>query len=117
MGEFIAKQAGGKKSKPVTEKLKSPKAAAKKGKESRTWALGGTNKEFESLDYTKDKVSGDSEMIFQQASYMPKAESVGTLKGELKDMEVESDDDYEEKQMKILERDTKKTARASAKKT
>jgi len=57
---------------------KSPKAAAKKGKESRTWALGGTNKEFESLDYTKDKVSGDSEMIFQQASYMPKAE-VGRL--------------------------------------
>lgn len=52
---------------------KSPKAA-KKGKEGRTWALGGTNKEFESLDYTKDKVSADSEMIFQQASYMPKAE-------------------------------------------
>jgi len=116
--EFIAKQAGGKKMKLSSEKTKSPKAASKKGKESRTWALGGTNKEFESLDYTKDKISSDSETIFQQASYMPKAESVGTLKGELKDMEVESDDDYEEEEEEeeVIERNTRKTAEASTKK-
>jgi len=109
--DFIAKQAGAKKIKPPTEKLKSPKANSKKSKESRTWALGGTTKEFESLDYTKDKDSADN--VSQQALYMPNAESIGTLKGELKDMEVESEEDYEEEEEE--QQDRKKVETSSKK--
>ena len=54
---------------------KSPKAigGGKKPKESRVWALSGTNKDAVTLDYTKDKDDGDSAPL-PQAVYLPDAD-------------------------------------------
>ncbi|XP_046442253.1 signal recognition particle receptor subunit alpha homolog [Daphnia pulex] len=96
--EFAEKMAAGKnKSKPPTEKLKSPKATSKKSKESRVWPLGGAPKDMETLDYTKDKDIGESPLP-QQAVYLPDPKSVGTLQGEVRDMDFESESEEEEQQ-------------------
>ncbi|XP_057364813.1 signal recognition particle receptor subunit alpha homolog [Daphnia carinata] len=94
--EFAEKMAAGKnKSKPTTEKLKSPKAASKKSKESRVWPLGGAPKDMETLDYTRDKDLGESPLP-QQAVYLPDPKAVGTLQGEVRDMDFESESEEEE---------------------
>lgn len=88
------------KSKPSNEKLKSPKAASKKSKESRIWALSGGAKEFESIDYTKDKDAADT-VLPQNAVYLPDPKAIGTLKGNVRDMEYESDSEEEEEEEEV----------------
>ena len=52
---------------------KSPKpgSSSKKSKESRVWALGGTTKDMETLDFTKDKEGAATAPLNAQADYLP----------------------------------------------
>lgn len=70
---------------------KSPKPTPdKKGKKARVWDLGGTNRDLPTLDFSKDKPE-DARSDFTSTNEM-----IGTMKGVIQDLEVESDDDIED---------------------
>ncbi|KAF4091502.1 hypothetical protein AMELA_G00037610 [Ameiurus melas] len=86
--EFIRKQAGGQ-----TEKsIKSPKRQKPKGKEKTVWDNGGTS--TKDLDYsgTNNKNSFNNQ---GQDEELP-AETVGSMKGDLRDVDYESSEDVDE---------------------
>ncbi|XP_067011837.1 signal recognition particle receptor subunit alpha homolog isoform X2 [Anabrus simplex] len=72
-----------KSPKAKAEKQKSPKPA-KEGKKPRKWELEGSNKEFTTLDYTRDKPQETSEIL-------PDTRMVGSMTGGIRDLEVDSD--------------------------
>ncbi|XP_058458565.1 signal recognition particle receptor subunit alpha homolog [Malaya genurostris] len=73
------------------DKPKSPKSPPQKsGKQMRVWDLGGNVKDLPNLDRCKDK----PEDI--RSDFTPSNEMIGTMKGGIQDLEVESDDDYSE---------------------
>ncbi|XP_058831559.1 signal recognition particle receptor subunit alpha homolog [Topomyia yanbarensis] len=75
------------------DKPKSPKSPPQKsGKQMRVWDLGGNVKDLPNLDRCKDK----PEDI--RSDFTPSNEMIGTMKGGIQDLEVESDDDYSEEE-------------------
>lgn len=67
---------------------KSPKPEKEKaGKKPRVWELGGTNKDLEVLDRSKDKPED------MKSDYTVDNEMIGSMKGGIQDLEVESEDD------------------------
>ncbi|XP_055530129.1 signal recognition particle receptor subunit alpha homolog [Wyeomyia smithii] len=73
------------------DKPKSPKSPSQKsGKQMRVWDLGGNVKDLPNLDRCKDK----PEDI--KSDFTPSNEMIGTMKGGIQDLEVESDSDYSE---------------------
>ena len=87
--------------KSTKEKTKFLEVVAKKTKESRVWKLGGAVKDLETLDYTKGKEKGDS--VLPNAAYLLDAGVVGTLKGQVRDMEVSEDEEEDDIQENITE--------------
>lgn len=70
---------------------KSPKPTPdKKTKKARVWDLGGTNRDLPVLDFSKDKPE-DARSDFTSTNEM-----IGTMKGVIQDLEVESEDDIED---------------------
>ncbi|CAO1441202.1 unnamed protein product [Diamesa serratosioi] len=79
-----------KKGGKTAEKQKSPKSPTERtGKKNRTWELDGNKNDLPNLDRTKDKPE-DVKSNFTNTDRM-----VGQLIGNIKDIEVESEDDYE----------------------
>lgn len=67
---------------------KSPKPEKEKaGKKPRVWELGGTNKDLEVLDRSKDKPED------MKSDYTVDNEMIGSMRGGIQDLEVESEDD------------------------
>lgn len=65
---------------------KSPKPEKEKaGKKPRVWELGGTNKDLEVLDRSKDKPED------MKSDYTVDNEMIGSMKGGIQDLEVESE--------------------------
>lgn len=81
-----------KKGGKTAEKQKSPKSPTERaGKKNRTWELDGNKNDLPNLDRTKDKPE-DMRSNFTNTDRM-----VGQLVGNIKDIEVESDEDeYED---------------------
>lgn len=61
----------------------------KAGKKDRIWELGGNNKDIPSLDWSKDKPED------ARSNFSHNDEMIGTMKGLIQDLEVESDEDDE----------------------
>lgn len=101
-----AKLFGGAKKKKQAE-TKSPEANKKKGKVGTKWELGGTSKDAETLDFTPDKgagaVNGEINLKSEEMEY------VGTMGGELRNIETDSESEEEEEE-------TNTTATATSKK-
>ncbi|XP_027017114.1 signal recognition particle receptor subunit alpha isoform X1 [Tachysurus fulvidraco] len=92
LAEFIRRQAGGR-----TEKSnKSPKPQKAKGKEKRVWDMGGTS--TKDLDYSGinnrryDDKGQDEEFPAEMLIH------VGSMKGDLRDVEYESSEDIDEEE-------------------
>lgn len=67
---------------------KSPKPEKEKaGKKPRVWELGGTNKDLEVLDRSKDKPED------MKSDYTVDNEMIGSMKGGIQDLEVESENE------------------------
>ncbi|KAG4076338.1 hypothetical protein HA402_005781 [Bradysia odoriphaga] len=83
-----------KLSKKKGDTKKSPKVAAppsdKAGKKPRVWELGGNNKDIPSLDRSKDRPE-DARSDFRHDDEM-----IGTMKGVIQDLEVESEEELED---------------------
>lgn len=83
-----------KLSKKKGDTKKSPKVPAtptdKAGKKPRVWELGGNNKDIPSLDRSKDKPE-DARSDFRHDDEM-----IGTMKGVIQDLEVESEEELED---------------------
>lgn len=86
---------------------KSPKPTPDKaGKKPRKWELGGTNQEAKTLDFSRDKPE-DARSDFTSSNQM-----IGTMKGVIADLEVESDDDdFEEEEEEEQESEDEVKAR------
>lgn len=67
-------------------------APEKKGKQARVWELGGNTKDLPVLDRSKDRPE-DARSDFRHDDQM-----IGTMKGVIQDLEVESDEDYSEEE-------------------
>merc|ERR1719158_168623 len=76
------------------DKTKSPKTPGKKEKKDRMWDNGGTQKEAVNLDYSRKNGNEDSkdENPSDNVTNINK-EMVKTMKGDLQDIEVETDDE------------------------
>lgn len=68
-------------------KSPQPTVQEKKGKQARVWALGGNDKDLPILDRSKDRPE-DARSDFRHDDEM-----IGTMKGVIQDLEVESEDD------------------------
>lgn len=67
---------------------KSPRTEKEKaGKKPRVWDLGGTNKDLVTLDRSKDKPED------VRSDFTPQDEMIGSMKGVIQDLEVESEDE------------------------
>ncbi|XP_058243228.1 signal recognition particle receptor subunit alpha isoform X2 [Hemibagrus wyckioides] len=92
LAEFIRRQAGGR-----TEKSnKSPKPQKPKGKEKRVWDMGGTS--TKNLDYseTNNRKYNNQEQDEEFPAEMQI--QVGSMKGDLRDVEYESSEDMDEEE-------------------
>ncbi|GAA6083327.1 signal recognition particle receptor subunit alpha isoform X1 [Tachysurus ichikawai] len=92
LAEFIRRQAGGR-----TEKSnKSPKPQKAKGKEKRVWDMGGTS--TKDLDYSgiHNRRYDDKGQDEEFPAEMPI--QVGSMKGDLRDVEYESSEDIDEEE-------------------
>lgn len=115
----LAEKMSGKKKTP--EVKKQTKTTPKSGKQARVWDLGGTNRDLPNLDRSKDKPE-DIKSDFTHDNEM-----IGTMRGIVKDLEVESEeeDDYssseeeeeEEVQKKPIKRTQVNNAAPNAKKS
>ncbi|XP_019527034.3 signal recognition particle receptor subunit alpha homolog [Aedes albopictus] len=75
------------------DKPKSPKSPQQKsGKQMRVWDLAGNTRDLPNLDRSKDK----PEDI--KSDFTPTDAIIGTMKGGIQDMEVESDSEYSEEE-------------------
>ncbi|XP_055703711.1 signal recognition particle receptor subunit alpha homolog [Phlebotomus papatasi] len=99
------------KNKPQNKKApKSPQDKA--GKKPRVWELGGTNKDLATLDRSKDKPED------VKSDFTANNEMIGTMRGGIQDLEVESEDEEEYSESSSDEADVKvNTTKASSKKT
>ncbi|XP_068234580.1 signal recognition particle receptor subunit alpha isoform X2 [Palaemon carinicauda] len=70
------------------EKTKSPKAV-KKGKEATVWDLDG--KDSKSLDYSSKNSSPNSGISSFRPDFLPDQSQIGTLSGNLRDMDIPSE--------------------------
>ncbi|XP_066978787.1 signal recognition particle receptor subunit alpha isoform X1 [Macrobrachium rosenbergii] len=70
------------------EKTKSPKAV-KKGKEATVWDLDG--KDSKSLDYSSKGPSSNSGISSFRPDFLPDQSQIGTLSGNLRDMDIPSE--------------------------
>lgn len=68
---------------------KSPTEKEKAGKKPRVWELGGSTKDVAVLDRSKDKAED------MRSDFTSTNEMIGTMKGVIQDIEVESDEDVE----------------------
>lgn len=67
----------------------SPPPPEKKGKQARVWELGGNTKDLAVLDRSKDRPE-DARSDFRSDDQM-----IGTMRGVIQDLAVESEDEYE----------------------
>lgn len=67
---------------------KTPTEKEKAGKKPRVWELGGNNKDLPVLDRSKDKPED------ARSDYTLDNEMIGTMKGVIQDLEVESEEEY-----------------------
>ncbi|WAR04103.1 SRPRA-like protein [Mya arenaria] len=109
----LVKKFGAKKKTPKAEPWvqclsygrKSPDGGKKKGKVGTKWEMGGTSKDLETLDFNKG--TGDN-MNGQVNVKDEELQQVGTMGGELKNIETDSESEEEE------EEEVTQTARPSA---
>uniref|UniRef100_A0A1B0DFG1 SRP54-type proteins GTP-binding domain-containing protein n=1 Tax=Phlebotomus papatasi TaxID=29031 RepID=A0A1B0DFG1_PHLPP len=95
---------------PCRKAPKSPQDKA--GKKPRVWELGGTNKDLATLDRSKDKPED------VKSDFTANNEMIGTMRGGIQDLEVESEDEEEYSESSSDEADVKvNTTKASSKKT
>ncbi|XP_053683931.1 signal recognition particle receptor subunit alpha homolog [Sabethes cyaneus] len=91
------------------DKPKSPKSPSQKsGKQMRVWDLGGNVKDLPNLDRCKDK----PEDI--RSDFTPSNEMIGTMKGGIQDLEVESESDYSDDSEGDEEEEVQYASRQSA---
>ncbi|KAL9704956.1 hypothetical protein quinque_008474 [Culex quinquefasciatus] len=89
MEKLSGKKGGGGK----VDKQKSPKSPPQKsGKQMRVWELDGKSKDLPNLDRCKDRPE-DIKSDFSSTDKM-----IGSMKGGIQDLEVESDNDYSEEE-------------------
>lgn len=93
----LAEKMSGKKSPKETSK-KEPKSPKSKGKSARVWDLSGTTKDMPNLDRSKDKPED------MQSNFTHQNDMVGTMGGVIPDLEVESEDEYDEEESSEEER-------------
>lgn len=74
------------------DKTKSPKSPPQKGKQMRIWEGQGNSKDLPNLDRSKDKPE-DVRSDFSSSDQI-----IGSMKGGIQDLEVESDSDYSEEE-------------------
>ncbi|XP_055593861.1 signal recognition particle receptor subunit alpha homolog [Uranotaenia lowii] len=75
------------------DKPKSPKSPPpQKGKQMRKWELGGNSKDLADLDRSKDKPDD------VRSDFTPNNQMIGSMKGGIQDLEVDSDSDYSEEE-------------------
>lgn len=86
LAEKLTKKKGDTKKSPKVPAPPSDKA----GKKPRVWELGGNNKDIPSLDRSKDKPE-DARSDFRHDDEM-----IGTMKGVIQDLEVESEEEFED---------------------
>ncbi|XP_034161285.1 signal recognition particle receptor subunit alpha isoform X6 [Pangasianodon hypophthalmus] len=93
LAEFIRRQAGGR-----TEKSnKSPKPQKPKGKEKRIWDMGGTS--TKDLDYSGTNNKSTFNNQGQDEEFPAETQiQVGSMKGELRDVDYESSEDIDEEE-------------------
>lgn len=78
------------------DKPKSPKSPPQKsGKQMRVWDLGGNSRDVPNLDRSKDKPED------VKSDFTPTNAIIGTMKGGIQDMEVESDSEYSEEEEEV----------------
>uniref|UniRef100_A0A1L8DVM6 Putative signal recognition particle n=1 Tax=Nyssomyia neivai TaxID=330878 RepID=A0A1L8DVM6_9DIPT len=99
------------KGKPQNKK--SPKSPQDKaGKKPRVWELGGTAKDLVTLDRSKDKPED------MKSDFTANNEMIGTMRGVIQDLEVESEDDEDVSESSGDEVEVKaNTTRTTTKKT
>uniref|UniRef100_A0A1Q3FHM5 Putative signal recognition particle receptor alpha subunit n=1 Tax=Culex tarsalis TaxID=7177 RepID=A0A1Q3FHM5_CULTA len=89
MEKLSGKKGGGSKG----DKQKSPKSPPQKsGKQMRVWDLDGKSKDLPNLDRCKDRPE-DIKSDFSSTDKM-----IGSMKGGIRDLEVESDNEYSEEE-------------------
>lgn len=86
----LAEKLSGKKKADSKKSPKTPNEKTPKGKQARVWDLGGSAKDSAVLDRSKDKPE-DMKSDFTTTNQM-----IGTMKGVIQDLEVESDSSSEE---------------------
>lgn len=85
--KMMEKMTNKKSPKESSKKESTPKS---KGKAARVWDLSGTTKDMPNLDRSKDKPED------MQSNFTHQNDMVGTVKGGIQDLEVESESEYEE---------------------
>ncbi|XP_055844096.1 signal recognition particle receptor subunit alpha homolog [Episyrphus balteatus] len=100
----LMEKMAGKKS-PTEEKKKTPKENEKAGKKPRVWELGGDSKDMTNLDRSRDRPDERKLELTQES-----VEMIGSMKGVIQDLEVESeeDEDEEEEYTQSARKETKK---------
>ncbi|XP_052805260.1 signal recognition particle receptor subunit alpha-like isoform X2 [Mya arenaria] len=101
----LVKKFGAKKKTPKAEP-KSPDSGKKKGKVGTKWEMGGTSKDLETLDFNKG--TGDN-MNGQVNVKDEELQQVGTMGGELKNIETDSESEEEEEEEVTQTASTKKS--------
>ncbi|KAL4228445.1 hypothetical protein ACF0H5_011491 [Mactra antiquata] len=88
---------GAKKKKTVEKSPKSPESGKKKGKVGTKWDLGGTAEDAKVLDFTDSKSKGDLSTNGVDVSLKDEEiQYVGTMGGELRNIETESESEDDE---------------------
>lgn len=85
--KMLDKMSGGKKKGDSKKSPKSPESS-KAGKKPRIWDLGGNTRDLPSLDRSKDKPED------MRSDFTAENEMIGTMKGGIQDLEVESEEEY-----------------------
>lgn len=102
----LMEKMAGKKS-PSEEKKKTPKENEKVGKKPRIWELGGDTKDMTNLDRSKDRPDERKVELTQES-----VEMIGSMKGVIQDLEVESEDDEDEEEEYSSQKPTNKKAKS-----
>lgn len=84
----MAEKLSGKKKADTKKSPKTPTEKEKAGKKPRIWELGGSNKDLPILDRSKDKPED------ARSDYKLDNEMIGTMKGVIQDLEVDSEEEY-----------------------
>ncbi|XP_039756851.1 signal recognition particle receptor subunit alpha homolog [Pararge aegeria] len=101
----LAQKLAAKTKKDTKKSPKSPKPiVTERVKKPRVWELGGGSRDLPSLEYSTDKDAAQYDQV--KPEYQ---ELLGTMKGAIRDLEVESDDSSSEEEMEQQQATPKKS--------